>query len=96
MGDDHGQRPKSIELTPLGVYRTGFFDEGAVEISAYDPESHRAFMTFASQPKLDVVDVSEPANPVLAFSIDLTPWGRCPRHERRSPRWSSRGRRASG
>jgi DNA-binding beta-propeller fold protein YncE len=32
-------------------------------------------MTFASQPRLDVVDLSDPAHPVFAFSIDLTPWG---------------------
>ena len=29
--------PRGIELAPLGVYRTGLYDEGAVEISAYDP-----------------------------------------------------------
>jgi hypothetical protein len=57
------------------VYQTGLFDEGAVEISAYDPVSRRAFMTFAEQPRLDVVDLSDPAHPVFAFSIDLTPWG---------------------
>ncbi len=76
IGDDRDRRGhKSIELTSLGVYQTGFFDEGAVEISAYDPGSHRAFMTFAEQPKLDVVDLSDPAQPAFAFSIDLTPWG---------------------
>ncbi len=76
MGDDRDRGgQKSIELTSLGVYQSGFFDEGAVEISAYDPDSHRAFMTFAEQPKLDVVDLTDPARPVFAFSIDLTPWG---------------------
>jgi DNA-binding beta-propeller fold protein YncE len=67
--------PKDIRLTPLGVYATGLYDEGAVEIAAYDPGTHRAFVTFAERPRLDVVDLSDPANPVGAGSIDLTPWG---------------------
>lgn len=67
--------PKRIELTPLGVYRTGLFDEGAVEIAAYEPATRRAFMTFAARPKLEVVDLSDPANPFLTATIDLTLWG---------------------
>ena len=67
--------PKGIELAPLGVYRTGFYDEGAVEISAYDPDTARAFVTLAARPRVDVIDLSNPAVPSLAFRIDLTPWG---------------------
>jgi hypothetical protein len=66
---------KRIFLTPLGVYETGLFDEGAVEISAFDPVTHRAFLTFAEKPRIDVVDLADPANPLLLTSIDLTPWG---------------------
>lgn len=44
-------RPRAIELSPLGVYQTGLFDEGAVEIAAYDPASRRAYLTFAERPK---------------------------------------------
>jgi hypothetical protein len=95
---DGWHHKKSIELTPLGVYRTGLFDEGAVEISAYDPESRRAFMTFASQPRLDVVDLSDPAHPVFAFSIDLTPWHQHAKFRRgawyRGVRGSGRGGRS--
>jgi hypothetical protein len=68
-------RPRAIELSPLGAYRSGLFDEGAVEIAAYDPRSRRAYLTFAARPKVDVVDLSDPLNPVLAATIDLTPWG---------------------
>ena len=67
--------PKGIELAPLGVYRTGLYDEGAVEISAYDPDTARAFVTLAARPRVDVIDLSNPAVPSLAFRIDLTPWG---------------------
>jgi len=67
--------PKGIELVPLGVYPTGLFDEGAVEIAAYDAGTRRAFVTFAEQPRLEIIDVSDPAQPSLAAAIDLTPWG---------------------
>ena len=67
--------PKGIELSPMGVYRTGLYDEGAIEISAYDAETARAFVTFAARPRVDVIDLSNPAAPALAFRIDLSPWG---------------------
>jgi hypothetical protein len=67
--------PKAITLTPLGVYTTGLFDQGAVEIAAYDPATYRAFVTFAEAPRIDIIDLSDPANPLKAGTIDLTPWG---------------------
>ena len=75
-GDHHWNR-KTIELVPLGVYNVVpfHFDEGAVEISAYDPRTQHAFLTFAEKPRVEVVDLSNPSSPQFAFSIDLTPWG---------------------
>lgn len=67
--------PKSITLTALGGYQTTFFDEGAVEISAYDPLTRRVFMTLAERPEVRVVDISNPANPQLSMVLDLRPWG---------------------
>ena len=66
---------KSIRLTPIGAYRTFRYDEGASEISAYDPLTRLAFITFAEQPRVEGIDLSDPANPTLALIIDLTPWG---------------------
>ena len=66
---------KAIKLVPLGVYRSLLFDEGAVEISAYDAVTRRAFVTFASQPRVEGINISDPANPSLAVTIDLSPWG---------------------
>ena len=57
---------KPISLAPLGVYRTLLYDEGAVEIAAYDPLTKRAFMTFAEQPRIEGIDLSDPSNPALA------------------------------
>ena len=67
--------PKGIALVPLGVYQTGLFDEGAIEIAAYDSATRRAFTTFAGQPRLEIVDLADPSSPVKVAEIDLTPWG---------------------
>ena len=72
--------PKGISLKPLGVYQTLRFDEGAVEIAAFDPETRRAFLTFASEAKVEVVSLQDPAQPFLAMTIDLTPWGGASAH----------------
>jgi hypothetical protein len=66
---------KRIVLSDLGSYDTPLFDEGAVEIVAYDAHSKRAFLTFAEQPRIEVIDLSNPASPFLTHIIDLTPWG---------------------
>ena len=66
---------KGISLTALGSYQTGLFDEGAVEIAAYDPFMRRVFMTFAERPEIRAVDISNPASPSLALVIDISPWG---------------------
>ena len=72
--------PKDIVLTSIGAYDTPFFDQGAVEIAAYDSKSQRAFLTFASLPRIEVIDLSDPANPSLAHIISLTPWGGADAH----------------
>jgi len=70
-----GAGPAAITLVPLGVYDTPSFDAGAVEIAAYDPATKRAFMTFAEEPKVGIVNLTDPSNPLPEGDIDLTPWG---------------------
>ncbi|MCB0297847.1 MAG: hypothetical protein KDG51_21935, partial [Calditrichaeota bacterium] len=65
----------SIQLNPLGVYRTGVFAEGAAEIVAHDPETQRLFVVNAFDHTVDVIDMSDPNNLSLLFQIDLTPYG---------------------
>lgn len=65
-----------IELTPIGNYRTGVFAEGAAEIAAHDPATQRLFVVNAFTQTVDVLDISDPTNPTLAFSIDVTPYGK--------------------
>ncbi len=64
-----------VELQLAGRYTTAVFDEGATEISAYDPETARLFSTNAFTPAIDVIDISDPSAPLYLFSIDVTLYG---------------------
>ncbi|GAA2267903.1 hypothetical protein GCM10009853_021460 [Glycomyces scopariae] len=59
-----------LDLSVLGTYSTGVFAEGAAEIVAYDPETKRVFAVNAEAGVVDVLDVSDPANPVKHAVID--------------------------
>lgn len=61
----------AFSLTPIGTYSSGVFDDGAAEISAYDPLSKRLFVTNGSTKQIDVLDLSNPQTPSLISSIDL-------------------------
>ncbi len=65
----------AIQLTPLGTYATGQFDESAAEIVAYDSQSQRLFVVNAQSAAVDVLDIRNPNRPTLLFSIDVTPYG---------------------
>jgi 2',3'-cyclic-nucleotide 2'-phosphodiesterase (5'-nucleotidase family) len=65
----------SIKITPIGRYATGIFDEGAAEISAYDPVSQRLFVVNADSVTVDVLDLSNPSNPTKLFSIEAEDFG---------------------
>ncbi len=65
----------TIELEVLGTYESGVFDEGAAEIGAYDKKSKRYFVTNADENTVDVLDVSDPENPTLDFTIELDAYG---------------------
>ena len=66
---------QAVELEFVGRYETGAFDEGAAEIVAYDADSGLAFVTNANANTVDALDIGDPANPTLAFTIDLSPYG---------------------
>ena len=65
----------TIQLTPLGTFATGIFDESAAEIVSFDPATQRLFVVNANNAAVDVLDISNPSAPTLAFSIDVTPFG---------------------
>ncbi|MDF1535114.1 MAG: choice-of-anchor I family protein [bacterium] len=65
----------TIELVPLGTYATGIYAAGAAEIVAHDPVSQRLYVVNGAGRSIDVLDMSDPANLLLLFSIDLSPYG---------------------
>lgn len=64
-----------ISLTPIGTYGTLVFDEGAAEIVTYDAETERLFVSNANYNTIDVLDISDPANPSLIHAINLEGYG---------------------
>lgn len=64
-----------IDIRPISTYASGLFDESAAEIVAHDPNTQRLYVVNANSGNIDVLDISNPANPTLLFQIDTAP---CP------------------
>ncbi|WP_126148045.1 choice-of-anchor I family protein [Synechococcus elongatus] len=64
-----------IQLSVLGTFATGSFDQGAAEIPAYDPISQRLFVVNAQNSRVDVLDISDPTRPTLIGFIDTSSFG---------------------
>lgn len=67
--DDAVRTPDSVALSYVSRYSTGSFDTSAAEIPAYDAGSQRLFVVNAEQGELDVLDLSDPENPVKIDAI---------------------------
>jgi 2',3'-cyclic-nucleotide 2'-phosphodiesterase/3'-nucleotidase/5'-nucleotidase len=61
-----------IALRPIGKYATGVANLGATEIAAFDPESRRLFSINGATNVVDVIDLSNPAMPVLVMSVAVS------------------------
>ena len=70
-----GLAQSPVHLRKIGSYNTGSFDAGAAEISAYDKHLKRLYVVNGSTGDIDMIDISNPANPFLAGTIDISPWG---------------------
>lgn len=53
----------------------GDFDDGAAEISAFDPASEQLFTINSATSTIDIIDLSDPENPSVVDSIDLSAFG---------------------
>jgi hypothetical protein len=63
---------KSLKLQVLGTFgEAKYFDEGAAEITSYDPRTRRAFVVNAGAGTVDVLDLSDPATPTKVVEIDV-------------------------
>lgn len=60
-----------VGMTRLGSYESGIFDESATEIPAFDAATARAFVTNGNDDAVDVIDFSDPTNPVKIGSLDF-------------------------
>lgn len=67
--------PRAIQLHPIGRYETGVFGESAAEILAYDESTRRLFSVNGARECIDVLDLSAPRSPTLAFRIDVSTHG---------------------
>ena len=56
--------PESIELVKIGRYESGIFGASAAEIPAFDAASKRLFVVNAKKGMVDVLDMTQPENPV--------------------------------
>lgn len=64
-----------ITLEPIGRFATGVFNRSAAEIAAYDAGSRRLFVVNGAGPQLDILDLSDPANPRRIAEISLREHG---------------------
>ncbi len=67
--------PQGRTLQFLGRYSTGLFNQSAAEIVSYDPATKTAYMISSVAVRLDAINLSNPKNPTLSFTIDLSPYG---------------------
>jgi hypothetical protein len=58
-----------VDLNLVGRYSSGVFNRGAAEIIAYDATTKRLFVVNASAVTIDVLNLANPANPVLLGTI---------------------------
>lgn len=66
-----GRTHETIYLERIGGYSAGVFGEGAAEIVGYDATTERALVANASSGAIDVLDLSDPADPTKASSVDI-------------------------
>ena len=64
-----------IDLSVIGTYKTGVFDDGAMEIAAYDATSQKVFAVNGSSGTIEVLDISDPTNITKTATIDVSPYG---------------------
>ena len=64
-----------IELDYLGSFDPSGTNTSSTEIVVHDPQTQKLFATSAIAGFLDIIDFSNPANPVKLNSIDMSPYG---------------------
>jgi hypothetical protein len=72
---DATRAQNTIELSKIGGYNHGGIGVGASEIVAYDSDSGRLFVVNAQDASIDILDLSDPTDPTLISTIDVSSYG---------------------
>lgn len=64
--------PQRVALRLAGRYESGVFGQSAAEIVAFDPATQRSFVVNAHRGELDVLDMSNPANPIKETTLSAS------------------------
>ncbi|MDJ0729168.1 MAG: choice-of-anchor I family protein [Crocosphaera sp.] len=63
----------ALNITRLGSFETGL--EAGAEIASYDPITQQLFVTNTANNQIDIISITNPKNPFLVNSINLTSFG---------------------
>ncbi len=78
LGSSSAWSQNLVDLNVIGTYQTGRFDESAMEIVAYDAANQLLYAVNADAETVDVLDITDPTNPVRIDSIDVSNYGDAP------------------
>ncbi len=65
----------SVESTQIGRYDSGIFDEGAAEITAYDPQSQNLWVINGANSTIDILALRDPTQPTFTSAISIEEFG---------------------
>ena len=71
----HALADDKLQLKAVGSFHTGEFNKSEMEIGAYHPGSKRLFVVAGESPVIRIIDISDPAQPRLLKSIDVSSLG---------------------
>lgn len=72
---DLSDEAKGLTIQYQTTFHTGIYDEGAAEITAYDPNTKRLFFINASNNQLVALDISTLDSPRVFGTVDATEYG---------------------
>jgi DNA-binding beta-propeller fold protein YncE len=64
-----------LDLALIGRYSSNIFQQSAAEIVAHDPQTQRLFVINAAAAAIDVLNITDPTEPVLLQTIDASAEG---------------------
>lgn len=65
----------ALELNVIGSYASGVFDDGAIEIAAYNAADQKVYAVNGATGEIDIFSIADPTNIELETSIDLSAYG---------------------